>query len=169
MTQDGVGQVWFLQVLDLFLRRFDIERLWSFMNTLAGNLLVYDPLTNYLLQVLKLCRPNDWSSDSLETPGDGNLGHLYPLLLSQLLDTGSSEYSLDKGMWWVFLTVERSPRTHCCLGRFQTRWGNYGLGFVHVVLETYGSVIERALVSFQGRVSVPLAKGLQGMHPTPRC
>ena len=34
---------------------------------------------------------------------------------------------------------------------------------------TYASVSDRFVVSFQGRVSIPLASGLQGMQPTPRC
>ena len=43
-------------------------------------------LTDHLLQILNLRRPDNRSSDSLEAPSDGDLSHLHALLIGQLLD-----------------------------------------------------------------------------------
>ena len=87
MAQDGIGQVRFFQVLGLFLRQFDIESLCSLNQHSKRVVMGGIPLTNHLSQVFNLGGPDNWSGDSLEAPGDGNLSHLDALLLGYLLDT----------------------------------------------------------------------------------
>jgi hypothetical protein len=88
VTGDSEGQVRFFQVLSLFIGKLDIERLCSPNQYSRGYTLVRDPLTNRLLQVLKLRRPDNRGGDSFEAPSDGDLSHLHALLLGQLLNTG---------------------------------------------------------------------------------
>lgn len=86
VAQDREGKVWFFQVLSLFLRKFDVERLCSPNEYSEGSHIRHSSLTNHLLQVLNFRRPDNGSGDPLETPSDGDLSHLHPLLLGQLLN-----------------------------------------------------------------------------------
>lgn len=128
-------------------------------------------LTDHLLEVFRLSSADDGGSDLRHGPGQCNLRHTNLLLFGEFTDPG---VTLGEQLWSVTIwatyrltMVSVALLDLYMLAQLITRSANSACNGKEAT--TYGSVSDRFVVSFQERVSRPLARGLQGIQATPRC